>query len=416
MKLKRIMAAALAGVMCLALSACSGGSDSSAAASESASSEASEAVSEAPASAEAEASEAASVTPVAKEDLKIGFVHISDPSDMGYTYNHDLGTQEMIKALGLSEDQVINKYNVSEDDSCATHLQELVDQGCQIIFATSFGFEDYVVEIAKEHPEVQFCHATGVRASTEGLSNYHNYFTSIYEARYLGGIAAGMKLKELGETKLGYVAAFPFAEVISGYTAFYLGAKSVCPEATMDVIYTQSWNDPTTEAQVAKTLIDSGCKVISQHSDSTAPATTAEKNGAFQVGYNSDMIDAAPNASLISARSDWGIYLEYAVQCMIDGKAIDTDWCQGLAEGAVYVSPLNTDIAAEGTQEAIDEATEKIKSGELHVFAGPLTGKAVDGGEDLNLAEGEYFHESEERSAPSFAYIVDGITEVSGSN
>ena len=335
---------------------------------------------------------------------------------MGYTYNHDLGTQEMIKALGLSEDQVINKYNVSEDDSCATALQELVDQGCQIIFATSFGFENYVVEMAKEHPEIQFCHATGVKASTEGLSNYHNYFTSIYEARYLGGIAAGMKLKELGETKLGYVAAFPFAEVISGYTAFYLGAKSVCPEATMDVIYTQSWNDPTTEAQVAKTLIDSGCKVISQHSDSTAPATTAEKNGAFQVGYNSDMIDAAPNASLISARSDWGIYLEYAVQCMIDGKAIDTDWCQGLAEGAVYVSPLNTDIAAEGTQEAIDEATEKIKSGELHVFAGPLTGKAVDGGEDLNLAEGEYFHESEERSAPSFAYIVDGITEVSGSN
>ena len=411
MKLKKILAAGMAAVMCLGMAACSGGSESSAPASEAPASAADTAAASSEAS-----SESSALTPVAKEDLKIGFVHISDPSDKGYTYNHDLGTQKMVKDLGLNEDQIINKYYTAEGDATTTALQELVDQGCQIIFATSFGFENYVVEMAKEHPEIQFCHATGVKASTEGLSNYHNYFTSIYEARYLGGIAAGMKLKELGETKLGYVAAFPFAEVISGYTAFYLGAKSVCPEATMDVIYTQSWNDPTTEAQVAKTLIDSGCKVISQHSDSTAPATTAEKNGAFQVGYNSDMIDAAPNASLISARSDWGIYLEYAVQCMIDGKAIDTDWCQGLAEGAVYVSPLNTDIAAEGTQEAIDEATEKIKSGELHVFAGPLTGKAVDGGEDLNLAEGEYFHESEERSAPSFAYIVDGITEVSGSN
>ena len=411
MKLKKILAAGMAAVMCLGMAACSGGSESSAPASEAPASAADTAAASSEAS-----SESSALTPVAKEDLKIGFVHISDPSDKGYTYNHDLGTQKMVKDLGLNEDQIINKYYTAEGDATTTALQELVDQGCQIIFATSFGFEPYVVEMAKEHPEIQFCHATGVKASTEGLSNYHNYFTSIYEARYLGGIAAGMKLKELGETKLGYVAAFPFAEVISGYTAFYLGAKSVCPEATMDVIYTQSWNDPTTEAQVAKTLIDSGCKVISQHSDSTAPATTAEKNGAFQVGYNSDMIDAAPNASLISARSDWGIYLEYAVQCMIDGKAIDTDWCQGLAEGAVYVSPLNTDIAAEGTQEAIDEATEKIKSGELHVFAGPLTGKAVDGGEDLNLAEGEYFHESEERSAPSFAYIVDGITEVSGSN
>ena len=405
MKLKKLLAAGMAAVMCLAFAACSSSTSSESAAASEPAQEASEPASEAPATGG-----------IAKEDLKIGFVHISDASDMGYTYNHDLGTWDMVEALGLSKDQIINKYNVSEDDSCATALEELVDSGCQIIFATSFGYEQYVVEAAKAHPEVQFCHATGTRAAEEGLDNFHNYFTSIYEARYLGGIAAGMKLNELGETKLGYVAAFPFAEVISGYTAFYLGAKSVCPEATMDVIYTQSWNDPTVEAQVAKTLIDSGCSVISQHSDSTAPATTAEKNGAFQVGYNSDMIDAAPNASLISARSNWSIYLTYAVQCMIDGTPIDTDWCQGLTEGAVYLSPLNESIAAEGTQEAIDEAVEKIKSGELHVFAGPLTGKAVDGSEDLNLAEGEYFHESEEKSAPSFAYIIDGITEVSGGN
>lgn len=410
MKLKKILAAGMAAVMCLGMAACSGGSESSAPASEAPASAADTAAASSEAS-----SESSALTPVAKEDLKIGFVHISDPSDKGYTYNHDLGTQKMVKDLGLNEDQIINKYYTAEGDATTTALQELVDQGCQIIFATSFGFENYVVEMAKEHPEIQFCHATGVKASTEGLSNYHNYFTSIYEARYLGGIAAGMKLKELGETKLGYVAAFPYAECISAYSAFYLGAKSVCPEATMDVIYTQQWNDPTTEAQVAQKLIDSGCVVLGQDADSTATATTAENNGVFQVGYNSDMIEAAPKASLISARSDWSIYLDYAVQCVIDGKAIDTDWCQGLADGAVYLSPLNTDIAAEGTQEALDEATEKIKSGELEVFAGPLKGtNTVEGGEDLDIAEGEAFHESVDRSAPYFTYILEGVNVISG--
>lgn len=241
---------------------------------------------------------------IAKEDIKVGFVHISDPSDMGYTYNQEIGTKEMQEALGLEDDQIINKYNVPEDAECDTALRELVDAGCNIIFATSFGFEDYVKEVAAEYPEVQFCHATGYQASDAGLDNMHNYFASIYEARYLAGIAAGMKTES---NKLGYVAAFPFAEVISGYTAFYLGAKSVNPDVTMDIMYTNSWNDPTVESQVAKALIERGCDVISQHSDSTAPATTAEENGVWQVGYNNDMIEAAPKASLISARIDWGI-------------------------------------------------------------------------------------------------------------
>ncbi len=410
MKLKKILAAGMAAVMCLGMAACSGGSESSAPASEAPASAADTAAASSEAS-----SESSALTPVAKEDLKIGFVHISDPSDKGYTYNHDLGTQKMVKDLGLNEDQIINKYYTAEGDATTTALQELVDQGCQIIFATSFGFEPYVVEMAKAHPEIQFCHATGEQAAEVNLPNYHNYFTGIHEVRYLTGIAAGMKLNELGETKLGYVAAFPYAECISAYSAFYLGAKSVCPEATMDVIYTQQWNNPTTEAQVAQKLIDSGCVVLGQDADSTATATTAENNGVFQVGYNSDMIEAAPKASLISARSDWSIYLDYAVQCVIDGKAIDTDWCQGLADGAVYLSPLNTDIAAEGTQEALDEATEKIKSGELEVFAGPLKGtNTVEGGEDLDIAEGESFHESVDRSAPYFTYILEGVNVISG--
>ncbi|NCB53258.1 MAG: BMP family ABC transporter substrate-binding protein [Clostridia bacterium] len=341
---------------------------------------------------------------------------IGDPSDMGYTYNHDLGTQEMIKSLGLSEDQVINKYNVGEDDSCATAINECIEAGCQIIFATSFGHGAYMLEAAKSNPDIQFCHATGEDAKSAGLSNFHNYFTAIYEARYVAGIVAGMKLSELGETKLGYVAAMECAEVISGYTAFYLGAKSVCADVTMDVVYTNTWNDPVLEAQAAQTLIDGGCKVISQHSDSTAPATTAEQNGVFQVGYNADMISAAPNASLISARSDWGIYLTYAVQSVLDGTDIPTDWCKGMADGAVYLSPLNTAIAAPGTQEAIDKAITSIKAGTLHVFQGPLSGKGRSWGSDagsIDIPADKWFDESATQSAPYWCYIIDGVNVLS---
>lgn len=356
--------------------------------------------------AEGGGTEAAATGGIAKEDIKVGFVHISDPSDMGYTYNHDLGTQEMMETLGLTEDQIVNKYNVAEDASCDTALRELVDAGCNIIFATSFGFEDFVKEVAEEYPEVQFCHATGYQAKDSGLSNFHNYFASIYEARYLAGIAAGMKTEA---NKLGYVAAFPFAEVISGYTAFYLGAKSVNPDVTMEIMYTGSWNDPNKESQVAQALIDDGCDVISQHSDSTAPATTAEQNGVWQVGYNADMIDAAPKASLVSARIDWGIYVTFAVQQMIEGKEIPTDWCSGLADDAVYLSTLNEDIIAEGTAEAIEEAKAKLISGEISVFAGPLKGTNPDG-ESIDLKEGEKYDEQVEVSAPSWTYIVEGCT------
>ncbi len=347
---------------------------------------------------------------ITKDNIKVGFVHISDPSDMGYTYNHDVGTKEMQEALGLSDSQIINKFNVPEGAECDTALRELVDAGCNIIFATSFGFEDYVKEVAAEYPDVQFCHATGYQAASSGLPNMHNYFASIYEARYLAGIAAGLKTET---NKLGYVAAFPFAEVISGYTAFYLGAKSVNPDVTMQIMYTNSWNDPTVESQVAKALIEKGCDVISQHSDSTAPATTAEENGVWQVGYNNDMISAAPKASLISARINWGIYVTEAVQSILDGKEIPVDWCKGLADDAVFLSPLNTAIAAPGTQEAIDEAAEAIKSGELKVFAGPLTGEGVDfDGKTVtvDIAAGDYYPEQEQASAPSWNYVIPGCT------
>jgi basic membrane protein A len=266
---------------------------------------------------------------------------------------------------------------------------------------------------------VQFCHATGTGAADSGLSNFHNYFVNIYEARYLAGIAAGMKMQEMidngtitaDKAVIGYVAAFYFEEIISGFTAFYLGAKSVCPSATMKTLKVDSWSNPSQEAQVAQTLIDDGCVIISQHSDNTTPATTAEANGVFHCGYNADMSEAAPNASLISARADWSVYLIYAINCMINGEPIATDWSKGLADGAVFLSPLNTAIAAPGTQEAIDTATQKIISGEVHVFDGPLTGYNVFNPDDkLNVPAGEFVEESVTRSAPYFAYIIDGIT------
>ncbi len=180
-------------------------------------------------------------------------------------------------------------------------------------------------------------------------------------------------------------------------------------------MYTNSWNDPTVESQVAKALIDRGCDVISQHSDSTAPATTAEENGVWQVGYNNDMISAAPEASLISPRIDWGIYVTEAVKAVAEGKTIPVDWCKGLADGAVYLSPLNEAIAASGTQAAIDAAAAQIENGTLKVFAGPLTGTGVDFDGNtvpIDIPAGDYFKEQEDASAPSWNYVIPGCTVI----
>jgi basic membrane protein A len=337
-------------------------------------------------------------------NIKIGFVHVTDPNDMGYTYNHDLGTQKMAKELGLKDDQIINKFNTSEDQACENALRELAQQGCHIIFATSFGFEPHVIKVAKDYPDIEFCHATGFRAKgawDEGQKNVHNYFGNIYQARYLSGIAAGLKTKT---NKIGYVGAFHFPEVISGFTGFYLGAKSVNPDVTMVVKYTGSWHDPTLEAQLAAALIDEGCDVLGQHCDSTAPATAAEAAGVYHVGYNSDMRGAAPKASLTSAIWDWSRYLIFAVNKFVAGEEIPADWHGGIADGVCDISPLNDDIVAPGTADKIKEARDKIVSGDWDVFTGPLvdiTGKVV-------VAEGETFIEPQ--SAPSWGYVLEGIT------
>ncbi len=385
---KRILALLLAGVMTVGLAACGGGETEPE---------------------DTDAQGGTETVGIAPEDLKLGLILVGEAAD-AYNKNHIEGMQAACEALGVDYDtQVVVKTNIGEDSTCADAIGELVDAGCNAIFADSFGHEQYMVEAAPDYPDIQFCHATGYQGATDDLDNTHNYFARIYEARYLAGIAAGLKTET---NVLGYVAAKPFAEVISGYTAFYLGAKSVNPDVTMLVNYTNEWSDATKEATNAQALIDQGCDVISQHSDTSAPATTAETNGVFAVGYNDDMVPVAPNAALVSARVNWGAYYEYALGCLINGEEIAQDWCGSYAENACYLSDLNEAIIADGTKEAIEAAVAGIADGSVQVFAGPLYGVDADGNE-LNIPEGECYAENSDSSAPSFAYIVDGITVLS---
>ena len=365
---------------------------------------------------------------IAKEDLKVGVIYIGDENE-GYTAAHMKGIDEMEEKLGLDDSQIIEKTLIGEDEGCYDAAADLADQGCQIIFANSFGHETYILEAAGEYPEVQFCHATGTQAASSGLSNMHNYFTNIYEARYVSGVVAGLKLNEMIEDgtvkedacKMGYVGAFPYAEVISGYTAFYLGVKSVCDSATMEVKYTNSWASFDLEKECADALISDGCVLISQHADTTGAPTACEAAGVPCVGYNIDMTSVAPNTALTSASMDWGVYYTYAVQCMLDGTAIDTDWCKGFAEGADKITALNDKTVAEGTEEKVKEVEDALIDGSLHVFdtstftvnGSSLEDLIAEGGDYAKYADyvsDGYYHESELASAPSFDIIIDGIT------
>ena len=325
----------------------------------------------------------AELAPVSKDEIKVGFVYISDSSDMGYTYNHELGTKEMQEALGLRDDQIISKYNVPEGAECDTALRELAESGCNIIFATSFGYEDYVKEVAAEYPNIQFCHATGYQAASSGLSNFHNYFASIYEARYLAGIAAGLKTET---NKIGYVAAMDKenAEVTGGCNAFAMGVASVNPDAEVYVKVTGSWFSPDGEKQAADALIAEGCDVIGQHCDTPNPQLSAEAAGVWGVGYNSDMSKDAPNAVLTSTMWDWSVYYTKATQAVIDGTWDGSNYFGGMDDGLVLYAPLS-DLCAEGTAEAIQAAQDRIISGEWDVFTGPIE----DNEGNIICAEGE---------------------------
>ena len=363
--------------------------------------------------------------------VKVGFITLHDENST-YDLNFINAAKEAIANLGLTDADYILKTNVPEGQECYETAMNLVDDGCNIIFADSFGHEPYMIDAAKAHPEVQFCHSTGNRAHTEGLANYHNAFASIYEGRYLAGIAAGLKLNEMieagkftaDEAKMGYVGAFTYAEVVSGYTSFYLGAKSVCPTVTMDVTFTGSWYDETLEKEGAQKLIDGGCKLISQHADSLGAPTACENAGVPNVSYNGSTITAGPNTYIISSRIDWAPYYEYAITACMNGEAIDADWTGTLATGSVKLTDLNTNVAAEGTQEAIDAAIAKLESGELKVFdcaTFTVEGKTLDScmadvdtdadyTPDTEVIENGAFMESKFRSAPYFQLNIDGIT------
>lgn len=369
------------------------------------------------------------LTSGANSDVKVGFIFLHDENST-YDKNFIDAARAAQAALNLSDEQVLFKTNIPEGQECYEAAAELVDEGCDVIFADSFGHEGFMIQAAREFPEVQFCHATGTRAHTEGLSNYHNAFASIYEGRYLAGIAAGMKLNEMieageftaDEAKMGYVGAFPYAEVISGYTSFYLGAKSVCPTVTMTVKYTSSWFDEALEKEAANALIQEGCKLISQHADSMGAPTACEAAGVPNVSYNGSTAAACPNTAIISSRVNWEPYFEYMINCVVSGEPIDTDWCGTLQTGSVELSELNEAVAAEGTAEAIADAKAKLEAGELHVFdtstftvdGAALTSYMADVDTDDDTPDTEaisdgYFHESEYRSAPYFDIIIDGI-------
>lgn len=416
--MKKLLALALALVLALSLAACGGKTD----------------VVE-------EATDAESAAFVIDGDFKVGVILIGDENE-GYTYAHIAGIQTAAQELGLTADQISWKYSIHEDESCYDAAYDLIEEGCDVIFSNSYGHQTYMELVASENPKLQIVSMTGDTAAASGLANFSNAFTSVYESRYVSGVVAGMKIKELvdsgalsdknydenGNVKVGYVGAYPYAEVVSGYTAFYLGVKSVVENVAMSVQYTNSWFDLVAEGEAANALVASGCVIIGQHADSTGAPSAVEKalgegTVCYSVGYNIDMLSVAPNAALTSATNNWAAYYTGAIASAMKGEKI-AEWSEGYATGAVGITNLGP-ACAEGTAEVVAEVEQALTNGELHVFD---TATFTVGGEEktsyaiTDFATGAvvfeevisdgYFHESEYRSAPYFDLRIDGITEL----
>lgn len=377
---------------------------------------------------------------IAKEDMKIGLICLHD-ENMGYDANFIDSMKAALANLGLDESQLTIKTNIPESQEAYDAAVDLAEAGCQYIFADSFGHEDYIILAASEYPEVQFSHATGFKAQSKGMENYHNAFASIYEGRFAAGVAAGMKLNEMiaagqiteDQAKVGYVGAFPYAEVISGYTSYFLGMRYVCPSVTMLVKFTNSWGDLSLEQEAATSLIAQGCVLMSEHADTVGAPTACKDAGIPNVGYNISFIAVAPDSALISSKINWTPYMQMAIEHTMAGESFDTDWSQGFNEGSVELTELNANVAAEGTAEKLEEVINLFKAGELHVFdtstftVNGMTAEEYVQTEDYlqdtanggfnaathQIAAGYvtdgYFHESEFQSAPYFDLPVDGI-------
>ena len=369
-------------------------------------------------------------------DFKIGMICLHDENST-YDNNFIQALRQVQKDLGLSDDQVVIVTNIGEDSSCYDAAVDLAkNKGCKVIFADSFGHESFMKQAAQEYPEVQFCHATGTSSKIANIENFHNAFASIYEGRYLAGIAAGLKLNEMiaagkitaEQAVIGYVGAFTYAEVISGMTSFYLGARSVCPSATMKVRYTGSWYDQAKEQEAATALIEKDkCVLISQHADSLGAPTACELAGVPNVSYNGSTYSAGETTFIISSAINWAPYFQYIIETVVKGEAIAPDWCGTIATNSVVLSGVNQDVAAEGTIEKINEAIKALEAGTLHVFDTAnftVDGKTlteyladVDGDYtgETNVIHDGYFDESNAvdfRSAPYFDIIIDGVTNL----
>ncbi len=362
-------------------------------------------------------------------DVKVGFIFLHDENS---TYDKNF----MDAAVAACEEMGVEyaqKTQIPESAECTDAAIELIEvDGCNIIFADSFGHENFLMKAAEQYPDVQFCHATGTQAHTAGLDNFHNAFASIYQGRYLAGVAAGMKLNEMidagdikaEEAKMGYVGAFTFAEVISGYTSFYLGAKSICPTVTMDVKFTGSWYDEQLEKEAAEALISGGCVLISQHADSMGAPTACETANVPNVSYNGSTVAACPNTFIVSSRIDWAPYFKHMIECVQTGAAIEADWTGTIDTGSVVLTEVNEKAAAEGTAEKIEEVKAQLLDGSLNVFDTAnftVGGKALDSYKadvdtdadftpDTEVIVDGVFSESQFRSAPYFDVRIDGIT------
>ena len=361
--------------------------------------------------------------------LKVGFIFLHDEQST-YDKNFMDAAKAACEEMGVAYAQ---KTQIPESKDCYDAAVELIEtDGCDIIFADSFGHESFLIEAAKEYPDVQFCHATGTQAHTANVKNFHNAFASIYEGRYLAGVAAGLKLNEMIESKkitadkakMGYVGAFTFAEVMSGYTSFYLGAKSVCPTVTMDVKFTGSWYDEQKEKEAAQALIGNGCVLISQHADSMGAPTACETAGVPNVSYNGSTVAACPNTFIVSSRIDWTPYFKYMIECVQKGEEIATDWTGTIETGSVVLTDINEKAAAAGTKEKIADVKAKILDGSIKVFDTAnwtVGGKKLDSyladvdsdaklEKETEVIENGVFYESKHRSAPYFDAEIDGIT------
>jgi len=370
---------------------------------------------------------------IAKENIKMGVITLHDEQST-YDKNFIESAKKAAENLGLSEDQLIIVSGIPESDECRQKALDLADEGCNIIFADSFGHEDFMIEAAKEYPDVVFAHATGTKAHTANQANFHNAFASIYEGRYLAGVAAGLKLNEIKEAgnlkgevpMIGYVGAFPYAEVKSGYTSFYLGARSVCPDVIMKVQFTGSWYDEMAEKSAAEALINAGADLISQHADSMGAPTACESANIPNISYNGSTVDACPNTFIVASKIDWAPYFEYLINQTIAGEEIAVDWTGTIQTGSVVLTDVNEAAAAAGTVEKIAEVKAELENGTRKVFdtaaegfitkdGAPLTSYMADVDSDAAftpdteaVADG-YFHESEFRSAPYFDVQIDGI-------